>query len=261
MNIVVGQKSFSKKQVQRNSIEKYGVIAFLFIIFVVLIKYSVFPLVKDQAWLNVNFWVVTILLTIGFVFCLAEQKLIKTFDLFLDNKNNKIGRGKAGDEGETMVLNELKRILKSDDYTVYPNYKINGRRSDFDFLIVGPKGLIVMEVKNLSDKIHIHGDRIERVKEEKYEKNVKILKGKADFRKKLDDICKFLKKELGFRDVTIKKVLVFPGGGVSLMVDRPGIYIVQKIEELARYFENLQEDKKFTPDFCKDLNDKLKNLR
>jgi Nuclease-related domain len=65
-------------------------------------------------------------------------------------------RIRAGIAGEQLVAVELGRAL-NDDWTLLRGYR--NRRGEIDDLLVGPKGLFAVEVKNINATVHIDGDR------------------------------------------------------------------------------------------------------
>ena len=62
----------------------------------------------------------------------------------------------AGIEGEQQVAAELGRAL-GDDWTLLHGYR--NRRGEIDHLLLGPRGLFAIEVKNLNATVHVDGDR------------------------------------------------------------------------------------------------------
>ena len=63
---------------------------------------------------------------------------------------------RAGIAGEQLVAVELGRAL-DDDWTLMRGYR--NRRGEIDHLLLGPRGLFAIEVKNLNATVHIDGDR------------------------------------------------------------------------------------------------------
>lgn len=61
----------------------------------------------------------------------------------------------AGVAGEQFVADELGRAL-SDDWVLLRGYK--NRRGEIDHLLLGPKGLVAIEVKNINGTVHCEGD-------------------------------------------------------------------------------------------------------
>ncbi len=62
----------------------------------------------------------------------------------------------AGIEGEQQVAAELGRAL-DDDWTLLHGYR--NRRGEIDHLLLGPRGLFAIEVKNLNATVYVDGDR------------------------------------------------------------------------------------------------------
>ncbi len=62
----------------------------------------------------------------------------------------------AGIAGEQLVATELGRVL-DDDWTLLRGYR--NRRGEIDQLLLGPRGLYAIEVKNLNATVHVDGDR------------------------------------------------------------------------------------------------------
>lgn len=258
MKAVISKKSFSEQQLRKNRIIKYSVITVVLIVLVFLIKYVVSPLFNIQIWLKTDSFVILFLMLLGAASCLMGQGLFNMLDSVFCGVNKNIGISMAGHEGEQKVFKELSNVL-GDKYTVYPNYVIPGHKFDLDFLIVGPKGLIVVEVKNFSNATVFSEDKALSVKELGYKKEVIKLVGSSDPRNKIDTHCKVLNRYLnylGFDNIGIKKVLVFAKDHVTID-GKSKIFIVKKITELGKYFDNLYQDERFTPEFCKELNTKL----
>ncbi len=63
---------------------------------------------------------------------------------------------RAGIAGEQLVAVELGRAL-GDDWTLLRGYR--NRRGEIDHLLLGPRGLLAIEVKNINATVQIDGDR------------------------------------------------------------------------------------------------------
>jgi Nuclease-related domain len=63
---------------------------------------------------------------------------------------------RAGIAGEQLVAAELGRAL-GDDWTLLRGYR--NRRGEIDDLLLGPRGLFAIEVKNINATVYIDGDR------------------------------------------------------------------------------------------------------
>jgi Nuclease-related domain len=72
---------------------------------------------------------------------------------------------KAGIAGEDLVAAELTGAL-DDDWTLLRGYR--NRRGEIDELLLGPTGLLAVEVKNLNATVHVDGDRWQGDKYDNY---------------------------------------------------------------------------------------------
>lgn len=71
----------------------------------------------------------------------------------------------AGVEGEQFVADDLGRAL-SDDWVLLRGYK--NRRGEIDHLLLGPTGIVAIEVKNINGTVHCDGDTWRVDKFDKY---------------------------------------------------------------------------------------------
>ena len=74
-------------------------------------------------------------------------------------------RIRAGIAGEQQVATELGRLL-DDTWTLLRGYR--NRRGEIDHLLLGPRGLFAIEVKNLNATVHVDGDRWRADKYDRY---------------------------------------------------------------------------------------------
>jgi hypothetical protein len=261
MKVIAKNISYSQTQIKRNVTKKYIIFSVILIFSVVLLKYSFYSLTKSRGWLDEKFISLIIGLIFGIFVGLIIPRLSNKLDSFFDKIDLEINIAKAGDKGEKLIYEELDKIL-DDNYTVYPNYIIPGHKFDLDFLIIGPKGVIVMEVKNFSNSTLFSEDQVLSIKDSndsQYKKEVTKLVGRADPRVKINSHCKVLHDYLNYLhipNINIKKVLVFTKDHV-IIEGKPGIYIVKKIYELNKYFNDLYVDGRFTTEFCDEMNKKL----
>jgi len=115
----------------------------------------------------------------------------------------------AGIEGEQQVAAELGRAL-DDDWTLLRGYR--NRRGEIDHLLLGPRGLFAIEVKNLNATVHVDGDRWRADKYDNYgnlveQRPIADRKGRspsAQLNEPADDLERFL-RERG-HPVTVQRV-------------------------------------------------------
>jgi hypothetical protein len=118
---------------------------------------------------------------------------------------------KAGIAGEELVAVELGRAL-DDDWTLLHGYR--NRRGEIDHLLLGPRGLFAIEVKNLNATVHIDGDRWQADKYDNYgnlveQRPVADRKGRSpsmQLNEPADALERFL-RERG-QPVTVQRVVI-----------------------------------------------------
>ncbi len=256
MQIIKGNKSYSKKIIRKNSIEKNLLMG-------LLLLFATVYLVYFFQWLEIpdsESFIILFSMILGMLMSLFLVWLFKILNKFLDKKNNNINKAKLGDDGEEKVISKLKKILDN-DYYVYPNFKIPGRKFDIDFLIIGKKGIIAMEVKSSSNSFTFSEKEALKIKGAGYTQEVTKLIGNADPRIKLNNHCKSLNYYLysiGLKNVKARKVLVFVNSSVNIG-GKSGIYIIKKLNELDQYFESLANDERFSIEYCKNIIEKINN--
>lgn len=260
MKVVKKEKSFSQKKIREYDIRRYSFTIILLAVGIFLLSYSIRNLIKDQNWANPMALLVVFSMILGALTYITCKWILKGINMFFDHADNEQGKAIAGDEGETKVLTKLKEIL-DDNYTAHLNYKIPNRKFDIDFLVVGPKGLVAIEVKNYSDRMLFFKDQAIKVQGSGYTRQVTKLDGDFDPRNKFKNHCKSLNHYLysiGLSNVRVKRVIVFINDN-NKIEENPGTFIVQGINRLNSYFTGLRQDDRFTSDFCEIVNQKLKN--
>jgi len=251
MKLVKNTESYSEEIIRKNIFkQKLFTIIFLSLSIVALVY-----CIKYSAPIDQNSVVIFTLMTMGLLFGLLLKWMTGRINSFFFKTDQKIGISSKGHEGEEIVSLEMKNIL-DEKYTVYQNFKIPGRKFDIDFLIVGPKGVIAMEVKNYSDRLLFFEDKIIKVRGEGYTRTVTELYGNYDPRNKLKNHCFSLNNYLqtmGLNEIKVRKVLVFINDN-NKIEENPGIFIVQGVNKLKSYFASLYTDEKFTTEFCEKIN-------
>ncbi len=129
-----------------------------------------------------------------------------------------------GEEGEKEVLETLKETI-DDNYIYIRNYTIpNTRIGDIDGLLIGPKGVIIIEVKNYAGVFRVSGQDLYR----KLKGDVYKLYRRSPFKQVLqqrDYLAKFL-KEKGI-DTKIIAVVALVGGRISAINGDTKIFITE----------------------------------
>ncbi|MFA5031010.1 MAG: nuclease-related domain-containing protein [Patescibacteria group bacterium] len=137
------------------------------------------------------------------------------------SESDKYHRGR---KGEGAIWYELQKL--NNQYHVYQDAVIKGNQWNIDFIVLGPKGLFVVEVKSHTGNIT-------------YANNTLLLNGKpfekdflSQIKKQETGLSKFLKSQLG-KDIKIQPVIVFSHKWATMHfgmnpVSNSGVYVVQK---------------------------------
>lgn len=256
MNFFKKEISYSKQKIKYNVLKQwiFYVVYFSVSLFILLYFFKYLKLSLDQSSL-----LIAVSMILGVILGLITVWINKfTNDFFLKTDIEK-SIARKGYEGEKRAYLELIKILDSEKYRIHQNFKLPGAKFDFDFLIIGPKGVVVLEVKN-SDNSYIFTEKEAiRVKVSKYSREETKLFGPCDYRNKLIDRCLFLAnylKSIGLSQIKVRKALVFVDSKVEIK-GKPKVFIVSNINELANYFSTLNEDRRFSQDFCEKIDKKL----
>ncbi len=256
MNIFKKEKSYSKQKIKENLVKQwfFTFFAFAYIVFFIFyLKYNLGSINKES-FLAFSF------LILGFISCLIFLGIIKLINNFFSKSDSEINKARKGYEGERLVYLKLIKIPGFSQYNIIQNFKIPGRKFDFDFLIIGPKGLVVLEVKNSASSYIFTEKEAIKVNGSGYSQERTSLFGNCDPRLKLINHCKSLNyylKSVGLGEIKARKALVFINSIISIE-GKSKVFIISKLKELDKYFNNLEDDNRFTPEFCEVVADKLK---
>lgn len=197
----------------------------------------------------------------GMLFAFICYKLEDALDSYWEKRSVEQDNGRRGREGEGRVLQEIKKIYGS-EYRVYKNFRIPGRKWDIDFVIVGPRGVIVLEVKNYTGQMSFYQKYVIKKIQKNPQKTEEFhLMGKNDPRNQLiyhTAIFDQYMSDLGFENIKINKALVFSEDIVKEN-ENSGVKIVSGLGDLNGFLNGLEQNEKFTPDFCNKINETFEN--
>ncbi|HEX6854847.1 MAG TPA: nuclease-related domain-containing protein [Streptosporangiaceae bacterium] len=152
------------------------------------------------------------------------------------------GKLAAGVAGESFVAGELGRAL-DDRWTLLRGY--HNRRGEIDLVLLGPRGLFAIEVKNQNGRIDCHGDQWWSTRYDKYGNQVEARREMSDRRGRspsvqLNEPASLLEGFLASRGhpVTIGRVvaLVHPRSQLGRCT-RPTVEICTSVRELLRMLD------------------------
>lgn len=163
-----------------------------------------------------------------------------------------------GIDGEKAVFEELKRILDKDKYYIKPNFVIPGKSFDLDVIVIGPKGLIVFEIKNCSGQTVFQEDNVSKFYNKGSIKTQYTLSNVEDPRIQLkisvEKLINYLKQK-GFDNIMPRKAVVFARENSFQITEntKTGIFIIDGINNIEKYLDNLSYNPIFTPEFVEKL--------
>ncbi len=219
MKIITYHESYSSAMLRNLLPTAWAVLIYLMLVLIILALTTFISALQQYFWGMV---IVTLI-----VFVLARRY----FDPFLEN----IGNFRKGKRGEDEVREMLKGSL-NDDYIYIENYLIpNTRIGDIDGLLVGPKGIIILEVKNYQGVFRASGpDLYRRNKGDNY-----TLYRKSPFTQTIRQKNYFLKyfKDKGISNVSVGAIIVFPEAKISAISGETGVFITENDKLVNHIFK------------------------
>jgi len=194
----------------------------------------------------------------GFIFYPVFSLVLKKTDKIADKLLDDADAARRGFEGENTVAGWLKQLLPQDSYRVLRNVKLSGHKFDIDFIVIGPKGVIMLEVKNFTEQRCFSEDEYFQVKNSRKH----VLPLKDDPREEVRYHLYYLRKQFESKmpdRVRISKAVVFLNENDVIFEGNPGIYIANGFDSLKRFIEGVSEDSKYDDSFYRKIENILGN--
>lgn len=156
-----------------------------------------------------------------------------------------------GVEGESEVLAELNKLLP--EYLHVNNYH-NGKRSDVDFVVIGPTGIFTIEVKNTEPGILTMQNGHLCFNETEYIDKDPLKQAYGEKEQIQEHIRITLNKYL-----PVTPLLVYANPKVKMHFGRTpqrGVYILG-INWLNSFISEATPDHQFTPELCKEIKENI----
>jgi hypothetical protein len=233
MKIIKYQESYSSANLRRltpSFVVWLSILSFL----IILLFLSVFIPFLHKHWLLLSiFAVIFFTLSKNHVDTLVDQ--IRSF--------------RFGKEGEDAVIEELKKTL-DDNYVYVTNYQIpNTKIGDIDGLLICPKGILVLEVKNYVGVFRISGDdMLRRLRGDIYK-----LYRRSPFQQVIRQ-TKYLDKFFKDNGVNVRvlPIVVLVTGKISAISGATGVFVAE-INKLTNHIFELSS----IPDWSAELSNKI----
>lgn len=200
---------------------------------------------------------------LAFITYLLAFLVIKLLNLFAKKTEwvfDDFHNGLKGLKGERIAYLELAKILPS-DYKIYPNLTIPGYKCDFDFIVVGSKGVFMIDVKNHEKQTIYKSDKA-------YFKGPfnNLIQSVKDSRNSLDYEANLLENYFQGCDlgkIKISKAILYLNSESVRIDDYKNIYrvyIIRGTQGLKEYFNNSFEKHEFNIEKCENICFALEQL-
>lgn len=252
--------SFSQKEVIKNSF-KIIVFIIIFILFEYFcFKSSILTVWKERKWLDPNFMLVGLSFFVGVIFVLIWRYIQGKLDIFINDTVRRLKNALKGNRGEKKTFARLKEIL-GQEYKIYKNFKVPGTNFDNDLIILGPKGLIYIEIKNINGAFDFVGEETYRYDRHHGDESLCKLNEQHSPTKKVLWHCEHFERWLsnnGFKEVIIKRAILLVSDNIKIVkIENPAVYIISSLNNLADFIEKSYNDPLFTKEFCYKLDQLL----
>lgn len=191
---------------------------------------------------------IILIFLIGFDAAAVYRVWSKRLSSYRERRVGLIDHGERGRVGERLVSEELGRILGG-EYQIYKNFHIPGRNFDIDEVVVGPKGIFLIEVKNYTGRMDFYRNyALKSLEGGLYEADEVRLVGKNDPRNQLiyhTAIFEQYLQDLGFERIEVKSALVF----VEPIVEEKEaskVKILNGLNLLEDFLTEAENDPRFT---------------
>lgn len=251
--------SFSEKEIIKNIFKIIVFIVAFVLIEYIAFKSSILVVFSERKWLDPNFIIVGICLFLGFMMAVIFRFIGEKLDIFVDNIIWRLKNALKGSSGEKKTFAKLGEILGK-EYKIYKNFKIPNTKFDNDLIILGPKGLIYIEIKNIAGNFDFIGEETYRHDRHHGDESLCKFNEYRSPTKRVLYHCEVFEKWLannGFKGIILKRAIILVGDNVNITkIENPAVYIISSLNNLTSFIETSYNDPLFTEEYCEKL-DKL----
>jgi len=252
--------SYSKKQIIINVLKIAIVFFVLLLVIYFSLGWSVKEIISRKSWLDPKVIAIVIVFVLGFLLGVIELKFLEKLGRFFDKTIFALRNAIKGNLGEKKTFERLSSML-GDSYRLHRNFKIPNTRFDIDTVIVGPKGIITFEIKNLGgsdDKFRFEGNDVYKVK--RYQNGnvcfcqLNYLANPVNEALRHNQALEEWLMKNDFEKIKIKGALLMVGNSKIEGIEHPSIFIITSANGLKDYIDRAFEDSRFTEEYCDKLN-------
>ncbi len=171
-------------------------------------------------WILSRFFSAQVVAAAAIVFLIFAVKWLQPLTLFFQHQSSKFYKGRFGEKD---IKKELLQL--PDSYSVFQGVVLDSSKGDIDFVLVGPQGVLSLEVKSFGGKITYNGSGLLVNEKPIFGKNI-LEQAFGEARA----VGKFLRQHLD-ADIFVKPVLVFSHEHASVDfgdIPADNVYLVQK---------------------------------
>lgn len=249
--------SFSKKQIIINLFKIVITVLILLLIAYFALGWSIKDIITHKRYLDPQSIAMAILLAVAMLLVIIEMAFLNKIGDFLDKSVYALKNALKGNWGEKKTFEKLREIL-DERYKIYTNFQIPGKKFDNDAIVLGPKGIISIEVKNISGEFDFIGEEIYKHKWCNGDECLCRLNMYHSPTREIIRHSLFLEEWLtqsGYKDITIKKAVLMVGSRFKInKIESPAVYVIVGLDNLANYIQESYDDPQFTPEFCQKLS-------
>ncbi|MFA6105509.1 MAG: nuclease-related domain-containing protein [Patescibacteria group bacterium] len=173
-----------------------------------------------------------------------------------------IENAKDGLKGENLVFDALVKIINPVEYKIFRNVVLPGKKWDIDFIILGPKGLCVIEVKNYSTRtVFTYNDAQLR---SKYGVLGHFIRdSRWQVYGQVTELEKYLREKNILNFKIDRSLLYVNSESVELKESKNkyNVYVIKGISGLNKYYSDMFLKPKFTPKFREKVSSVLLELK
>lgn len=239
-------------------------IALFFIVFILLayfiLGWSIADLMVNKRWADPKFIGTGIATLFVFILGMIEISVLNKADAWLDRQVFNLKNALKGNYGEKRTFERLGQML-GEQYRIYRNVYIPGRKFDIDVIVVGPKGIITFEIKNIGTKGDIFCfEGAETYKIRTYKDNGDEVSCKLGDSNPIKEAMRhnlaleeWLMKN-GYGGIKVKGAILMVGEASIEKISSPALYVITGFDGIKKYIEGTFADQRFTPEFCEKLD-------
>lgn len=250
--------SFSQKIIIKNSLKVF-IIIFIFIAIEFICFRQTFVGIKAGKWSNLELIKTTITFILGVLFGVGGYYLRDKLEVFLDNIIRQIKNALKGNLGERKAIGRLQEILGS-QYKIHRNFRIPNTKFDNDVIVIGPKGIILIEIKNIRGEFEFKGqETYKHYRCYGSECLCKLNEYKSPSKEVIrhsNALQNWLEVK-GVKDIKIKRAVLLVGHSRIRKIEDPTVYIIPSLDGLAEFMDKSFNDNCFSHKFCDKLNQLL----